>query len=100
VSEQTLGYFTQKLGERIAYDGTGPRCPYHNCYMVIGDSAAIRRYVCPVGECDEVGPVVDTTPRLRNTESPTGAAIAKTLGVLRGESHPAAFLEVAFGYRP
>lgn len=50
-----------ELGERIDYAGTGHRCPSDNSFMVIGDSAATRRYVCPKTECGEVGPTV-TTP--------------------------------------
>lgn len=57
----TLGYVTKELGRQIVYHGTGPRCPSHfEYFMVVGDSGAGRRYVCPVDECNQVGPVVDT----------------------------------------
>jgi len=61
VWSRELGYFTQKLGESIDYAGTGPRCPSDNSFMVVGDSTTIRRYLCPVSECAEVGPAVDTS---------------------------------------
>ena len=39
------------------------RLPSGTAFAIVGiaNSATIRRYVCPVGECDEVGPAVDTS---------------------------------------